>query len=84
MRGYLHNLSGHNVLFCMAAPAEYGEFLKQRFTPLMIGVGPIEAAINLSVALAGNEYNKTINRTSLSVVRFAHNITFSSARLLWR
>ncbi len=29
-------------------------------------------------------YNKTINRTPLSVVRFAHNTTLSSARLLWR
>lgn len=51
MRGYLHNLAGYNVLFSMAAPAEYGEFLKQRFTPLMIGVGPVEAAINLTAAL---------------------------------
>jgi len=51
MRGYLHNLSGYNMLFCMAAPAEYGDFLKARFTPLMIGVGPVEAAINLTAAL---------------------------------
>ena len=29
-------------------------------------------------------FNKTINRTTLSVVRFAHNTTLSSARLLWR
>jgi len=28
--------------------------------------------------------NKTINRTTLTVVRFAHNATLSSARLLWR
>ena len=28
--------------------------------------------------------NKTINRTPQSVVRFAHNTTLSSARLLWR
>ncbi|MDG4718509.1 MULTISPECIES: 5'-methylthioadenosine/S-adenosylhomocysteine nucleosidase [Thalassospira] len=51
MRGYLHDFAGHNVLFAMAAPAEYGDFLKARFTPLMIGVGPVEAAINLTAAL---------------------------------
>ncbi|WP_417803483.1 5'-methylthioadenosine/S-adenosylhomocysteine nucleosidase [Thalassospira lucentensis] len=60
MRGYLHDFAGYNVLFAMAAPAEYGEFLKQRFTPLMIGVGPIEAAINLSVALAELENAKDL------------------------
>ncbi|RCK29041.1 5'-methylthioadenosine/S-adenosylhomocysteine nucleosidase [Thalassospira lucentensis] len=51
MRGYLHDFAGHNVLFSMAAPAEYGDFLKKQFTPLMIGVGPVEAAINLTAAL---------------------------------
>jgi len=51
MRGYLHDVAGHNVLFAMAAPAEYGDYLKARFTPLMIGVGPVEAAINLTEAL---------------------------------
>ncbi len=37
-----------------------------------------------SSSCAKSARNKTINRTPLSVVRFAHNTTLSSARLLWR
>lgn len=37
----------------MAADAEYGDRLKTLFTPLMIGVGPVEASISLTRALAG-------------------------------
>lgn len=35
----------------MAAEAEYGENLKTMFTPLMTGVGPVEASISLTGAL---------------------------------
>ena len=35
----------------MAADAEYGEHLKKLFTPLMTGVGPVEASISLTRAL---------------------------------
>lgn len=40
------------VLFLMAASVEYGPHLKRRFTPLMTGVGPVEAAIVTAAALA--------------------------------
>lgn len=45
-------LGGRDVLFAMAAEAEYGPHLKQRFTPLMTGVGPVEAAVAVTAALA--------------------------------
>lgn len=45
-------LGGRKVLFVMAAEAEYGPHLKQRFTPFMTGVGPVEAAVELTAALA--------------------------------
>ena len=45
-------LGGRNVLFLMAAHAEYGEHLKHRFTPLFTGVGPVESAIATARALA--------------------------------
>jgi adenosylhomocysteine nucleosidase len=47
-----NKLAGKEVLFVMAAEAEYGPHLKSRVTPLMIGVGPVEAGVNLSSALA--------------------------------
>ncbi|HEU4987139.1 MAG TPA: 5'-methylthioadenosine/S-adenosylhomocysteine nucleosidase [Rhizobiaceae bacterium] len=45
-------LAGRNVLFVMAAEAEYGPHLQKRFTPLMTGIGPVEAAVKLTAALA--------------------------------
>jgi len=36
----------------MAAPAEYGACLQARIRPLMTGIGPVEAAIALTAALA--------------------------------
>lgn len=45
-------LGGRNILFVMADQAEYGPYLQQRFTPLMTGIGPVEAAVQLSIALA--------------------------------
>jgi adenosylhomocysteine nucleosidase len=44
-------IAGKQVLFMMAAGEEYGAHLKARFTPLFIGVGPVEAAIGTSLAL---------------------------------
>ena len=45
-------LGGRNILFVMADQAEYGPHLQQRFTPLMTGIGPVEAAVQLTAALA--------------------------------
>ncbi|MEQ6916317.1 5'-methylthioadenosine/S-adenosylhomocysteine nucleosidase [Halomonas aquatica] len=48
-------LGGRSILFVMAADAEYGPHLKARFAPFMTGVGPVEAAVELTAALAGLE-----------------------------
>ena len=44
-----------SVLCVMAAPAEYGPHLQARIKPEMIGVGPVEAAVNLTAAIARRE-----------------------------
>lgn len=41
----------HRLLIMMAAQAEYGDELRKRMTPAMIGVGPVEAAIGATRAL---------------------------------
>lgn len=41
-----------SVLCVMAAPAEYGAALRARIRPLMTGIGPVEAAVSLTRALA--------------------------------
>lgn len=44
-------IAGQRVLFLMAVEDEYGPHLQQRFTPGLIGVGPVEAAIATSLIL---------------------------------
>ena len=45
-------IAGKHVLFVMGADAEYGVFLRTRISPLMTGVGPVEAAVVLTKELA--------------------------------
>ena len=52
MKFELKSVAGKSILFVMAAEAEYGPFLRSRIEPLMTGVGPVEAAIVLTKALA--------------------------------
>ena len=46
------SLADMSILYVMAAQAEYGPHLRARITPLMTGVGPVEAAIAVTRALA--------------------------------
>jgi adenosylhomocysteine nucleosidase len=48
----LMQVAGLHVLYVMAAQAEYGPHLRRRFIPLMTGVGPVEAAVSMTSALA--------------------------------
>lgn len=42
----------HRLLFAMATEHEYGPHLRRRITPLITGVGPVEAAVAVTAALA--------------------------------
>ncbi len=44
--------AGRNVLFIMAAEAEYGPHLQKLFVPLMTGIGPVEAGVRAGAELA--------------------------------
>jgi adenosylhomocysteine nucleosidase len=49
---HLHDIAGLPVLFVMATEQEYGPHLRRLITPLVTGVGPIEAAAATGAALA--------------------------------
>lgn len=51
MKNLLKRMGGRQVLFAMAADQEYGVALQSRFKPLITGVGPVEAAVQLTAAL---------------------------------
>lgn len=44
----IKTLAGKRLLYVMATEAEYGPHLSSLFLPLMIGVGPVEASVNLT------------------------------------
>ena len=44
----LKRVGDRSILFVMAVDAEYGPALKARITPLMTGIGPVEAAAMLA------------------------------------
>jgi len=46
-------IGGRQVLFVMATTHEYGPRLAERFVPVITGVGPVEAAVGTTQALAG-------------------------------
>ncbi|PST26994.1 5'-methylthioadenosine/S-adenosylhomocysteine nucleosidase [Mesorhizobium plurifarium] len=48
----LKTVAARKILYVMAVDAEYGPCLKARIAPLMTGVGPVEAAVSVTRALA--------------------------------
>ncbi|MCV3736514.1 5'-methylthioadenosine/S-adenosylhomocysteine nucleosidase [Rhizobium sp. TRM96647] len=48
----LKAVGGKRLLYVMAVDAEYGEHLRARISPLMTGIGPVEAAVQVTRALA--------------------------------
>jgi adenosylhomocysteine nucleosidase len=51
MSDRLKIIGGKAILFVMAVEAEYGPALRELFIPVITGVGPIEAAVELTRAL---------------------------------
>lgn len=49
-----------NILYVMAVEAEYGPHLKARITPLMTGIGPVEAAVAVTRALTEASHADTL------------------------
>lgn len=47
----MKTINDKSILYVMAAEPEYGAYLKERIVPLMTGIGPIEAAVQLTLAL---------------------------------
>lgn len=55
------------ILYVMAAQAEYGPHLRARINPVMTGVGPVEAAVVVTKALADARHAGTLPRLVVSL-----------------
>ncbi|WP_214473181.1 5'-methylthioadenosine/S-adenosylhomocysteine nucleosidase [Mesorhizobium sp. dw_380] len=60
MTGNVVRIGGKGVLFVMAVQAEYGPHLQRLFSPLMTGVGPVEAGVRLGAELSRLKSEKAL------------------------
>lgn len=67
MMASVTRIGGKDVLFVMAAQAEYGPHLQKLFTPLMTGVGPVEAGVRLGAELSWLKSEKTLPDLVVSI-----------------
>lgn len=79
-------IAGLPVLFVMAARAEYGPALAARINPLITGIGPIEAAVQLTAALAGmaERPHLIVSLGSAGSARLMQGRVYQVSRLAWR
>lgn len=82
-------VANKRLLYVMAAEAEYGPHLRALFTPLMIGIGPVEAAVNLTRALtllaaAGSLPDFVISLGSAGSSRLAQGEIYQVASVSYR
>ena len=56
-----------DLLYVMAVDAEYGPHLKARISPILTGVGPVEAAVVLTHELARREAEDTLPQLVVSL-----------------
>lgn len=89
MRNLVTDLGGVPTLFVMAAQAEYGPALKARFTPLMTGIGPVEAALATGIALsrlamAGRLPGLVVSLGSAGSARLEQGAVYQAVTVSWR
>jgi len=89
MTPHLTPLAGHKILFLMAAEPEFGPHLRARITPAMIGVGPVEAAINTTAALCqlqshGSPPDLVVSLGSAGSARLDHCGLYQATQVAWR
>ncbi|WP_127109749.1 5'-methylthioadenosine/S-adenosylhomocysteine nucleosidase [Pararhodobacter zhoushanensis] len=85
----LTRIAGHDVLFVMAARAEYGPALQARITPLITGVGPVEAAVVTAsaltrLAIAGTLPDLVVSLGSAGSARLDHCGLYQASHVAWR
>lgn len=77
------------ILYAMAVAAEYGEHLRQRFTPVWTGVGPVEAGVALGAELAWRAAHQdlpdlVVSLGSCGSSRFAQGSVFQVTSVAYR
>ncbi|WP_338609848.1 5'-methylthioadenosine/S-adenosylhomocysteine nucleosidase [Pelagibacterium nitratireducens] len=78
-----------SIFYVMAADPEYGPHLRARIAPLMCGVGPVEAAISVTRALAAAQTGRglpdlVVSLGSAGSATLAHTGVYQAASVSYR
>jgi len=78
-----------DILYAMAASQEYGPHLQARITPLMTGVGPVEAAVTVTAHLAelmaaGRLPHLIVSLGSAGSARLEQGAVYQASSVAWR
>lgn len=78
-----------DILYVMAAEQEYGPQLRARITPLMTGVGPVEAAVVVAAHLAtlkaqGRLPHVVVSLGSAGSPKLEHCAVYQASSVSWR
>jgi adenosylhomocysteine nucleosidase len=89
MSDRLKSVGGKAVLFVMAAEAEYGPHLQALFRPVMTGVGPVEAAVELtkvltSLVLDGRRPDLVVSLGSAGAARLEQAEIYQATSVAYR
>ncbi|WP_196257828.1 5'-methylthioadenosine/S-adenosylhomocysteine nucleosidase [Pelagibacterium limicola] len=68
----------------MAADAEYGPHLGARISPVMTGVGPVEAAVSVTAALAAGKPDLVISLGSAGSARLTQTEVYQASSVSYR
>lgn len=84
----LTRIGACHVLFVMAAEPEYGPALRALFRPLICGVGPVEAAVSLTRALAelgpAGRPELVVSLGSAGSARLTKTAVYQASSVTWR
>lgn len=59
--------SNVSVLYVMASRSEYGPYLQSKINPFMLGIGPVEASVNLTAELGKLYYEDSLPNLVVSL-----------------
>lgn len=80
----MKTVGSSKVLYVMAVDAEYGPHLRSRFTPLMCGVGPVEAGVNVARTLAAGKPDVVVSLGSAGSRTLEQAEVFQIASVAYR
>ena len=88
MPGLTH-IAGHDILFVIAAEAEYGPALRARIDAFLCGIGVVEAAVRVTARLAalmaaGRRPDLVVSLGSAGSARLEQGTVFQVAAVSWR